>query len=186
MKTFTFLVDQMKRCDLISQLQSDELNRNLLLTWADNTCYVPMKLKPFLRDEIIKWSDPQLKESVDNVWWDIYGIDAPFDDYYLSYIIGTDSIQATLPLVYSSRFIFTTHFPGSRRMQQFDICTLEEGLILWANSINFLNRKQRKILLKYLLRPKWQPIPVEGLKNVWTVTYKIHYSKLILYIVKGV
>lgn len=186
MKTFTFLVDQIKRCDLISQFQSEELNKNLLLTWADNAFYVPMKLKSFLRDEIIKWSDLQLKKSVDNVWWDVYGIDDPFDDCYLSYIIDTDSVQATFPLTRSSRFIFTTRFPGSRRMHQFDISTLEEGLILWANSVNFLNRKQRKILLKYLPKPKWQPIPVEGLKNVWMITYKIHYSKLVLYIVKTV
>lgn len=185
MKTFTFLIDQMERCDLISQLPAEELNKNLLLTCADNAYYVPEKLKPFLRDEIIKWSNLKTEKGVDNVWWDVYGIDDPFDDHYLSYIIDTDSHQAILPLVHSSRFIFTTHFPGSRRLHQFDICILEEGLFLWANSVNFLNRKQRKILLRYLPKPKWQPLSVEGLKNVWKVVYKIHHSKLVLYIVKA-
>ena len=69
---------------------------------------------------------------------------------------------------------------------QFEANTLEEGLMLWATKIDILNHQQRKILLKYIQKSKNNPVAVEGVKNVWSTSYRIFRSLLTLYIVKTV
>ena len=146
---------------------------------------------------------------INNVWRDIFIIDnlkslysadvakkyhegCDDDKYYklmYSYdvnMIKTDMSNTLFPLSESTTFTFITHIRHYNVSYQFKIDTLEEGLLLWATNLNILNRQQRKILLKYIQKSKNNPESVEGVKNVWSTSYRIFRPLLTLHIIKTV
>ena len=101
-------------------------------------------------------------------------------------MIKTDMSNTLFPLSESTTFTFITHIRHYNVSYQFKIDTLEEGLLLWATNLNILNRQQRKILLKYIQKSKNNPESVEGVKNVWSTSYRIFRPLLTLHIIKTV
>ena len=101
-------------------------------------------------------------------------------------MIETDMSDTVFPLSEKATFTFITYIRNYNASYQFEVTTLEEGLMLWATNIDILNRQQRKVLLKYIQKSKNNPIAVEGVKNVWSTSYRIFRPLLTLHIVKTV
>ncbi|WP_426471914.1 hypothetical protein, partial [Salmonella enterica] len=73
-----------------------------------------------------------------------------------------DMSDTVFPLSEKATFTFITYIRNYNASYQFEVTTLEEGLMLWATNIDILNRQQRKVLLKYIQKSKNNPIAVEG------------------------
>ncbi|MCS2864557.1 hypothetical protein [Bacteroides thetaiotaomicron] len=101
-------------------------------------------------------------------------------------MIETDTSDTVFPLSEKVTFTFITHIRNFNASYQFEASTLEEGLMLWATNIDILNHQQRKILLKYIQKSKNNPVAVEGVKNVWSTSYRIFRPLLTLHIVKTI
>ena len=211
MSTFTFVInDNYKRC-FVHQYQSEILTNDLLRELVHDTSYISSKMKPLLINETMEcYHDKPVKlNRINNVWRDIFIIDnlkslysadvakkyhegCDDDKYYklmYSYdvnMIKTDMSNTLFPLSESTTFTFITHIRHYNVSYQFKIDTLEEGLLLWATNLNILNRQQRKILLKYIQKSKNNPESVEGVKNVWSTSYRIFRPLLTLHIIKAV
>ena len=209
MKTFTFVINANYKHCFVYQYQSEALTKNLLLDLVHNSIHISQKMKPLFIDEIIEWYDPAKQKRVNNVWRDFFLIDdlkalynanlakkyhegCSDDKYYkLMYLydvnmIETDMSDTVFPLPKKATFTFITHFRHYNDSYQFKANTLEEGLMLWATNIDILNRQQRKILLKYIQKSKNNPVAVEGVKNVWSTSYRIFRPLLTLHIIKTV
>lgn len=210
MKTFTFLVNTNYKQFFSAQYQSETLNKDLLIELIHDTSHISPKIKPLLTDEIMEWHDHPVKlDRVRNVWRNLflmndltslYNADVAKkyhegcgdDRYYkLMYLydvnmIETDMSDTVFPLPEKASFTFITHIRNYDIPYQFEVTTLEEGLMLWATNINILNRQQRKILLKYIQKSKNNPMAVEGVKNVWSTSYRIFRPLLTLHIIKTV
>ena len=209
MKTFTFLIDANDKYFYNGQCQSEMLTKELLIDLVLSTKHISHKIKPLFINEIIEWYDPARLPRVNNVWRDfflindlksLYNADVAKkyhegcgDDMYykLMYLydvnmIETDMSDTVFPLSKKATFTFVTYIPNFNASYQFEVNTLEEGLMLWATNINLLNHQQRKILLKYIRKSKNNPVAVEGVKNVWSTSYRIFRPLLTLYIVKTV
>ena len=65
-------------------------------------------------------------------------------------MIETDMSDTVFPLSEKATFTFITYIRNYNASYQFEVTTLEEGLMLWATNIDILNRQQRKVLLKYI------------------------------------
>ena len=209
MKTFTFVINANYKHCFVYQYQSEALTKNLLLDLVHNSIHISQKMKPLFIDEIIEWYDPAKQKRVNNVWRDFFLIDdlkalynanlakkyhegCSDDKYYkLMYLydvnmIETDMSDTVFPLPKKATFTFITHFRHYNDSYQFKANTLEEGLMLWATNIDILNRQQRKILLKYIQKSKNNPVAVEGVKNVWSTSYRIFRPLLTLHIIKTI
>ena len=189
MSTFTFVInDNYKRC-FVHQYQSEILTNDLLRELVHDTSYISSKMKPLLINETMEcYHDKPVKlNRINNVWRDIFIIDNLKSlysaDVAKKYHEGCDTL---FPLSESTTFTFITHIRHYNVSYQFKIDTLEEGLLLWATNLNILNRQQRKILLKYIQKSKNNPESVEGVKNVWSTSYRIFRPLLTLHIIKTV
>lgn len=210
MKTFSFviIVNDNKSC-FVHQCQVETLTNDLVAMIVHETSHIPHKIKPLFINEIMEcYHDrPAKLERVNNVWRDIFLIDDlktlynadvakkyhEGDDrfYELMYrydidMIETDMSDTVFPLSTTATFTFITQLRTYNDIQQFNVSTLEEGLKLWSVSVSILNRQQRKILLKYIQKSKNNPIAVEGVKNVWSTSYRIFRPLLTLHIIKTV
>lgn len=186
MKTFTLIINADNKNFFANQYKSYNLDKELLLKWAREVEYVPQNMRSFLVDEIVEWYEPAALDGVENVWRDLFLIKNNSLFLYVVNIIESDMSDTIFPLKDTSSFTFITYFCNHNRAHQFRVSTLEEGLMLWATSLNVLNKQQRKILLKYIQQSKRNPDVVESLKNVWTTSYKIFRSLLTLHIIKTV
>lgn len=210
MKTFSFviIVNDNKYC-FVHQYQAETLTNDLVTVLVHETPHIPQKIKPLFINEIMECyhDEPVKVNRVDNVWRDIFLIDDLMalyntdiakkyhegDDrfYELMYrydvdMIETDMSDTEFPLAKSATFTFICQLRTYNDIQQFKVSTIEEGLKLWAASVAILNRQQRKILLKYIQKSKNNPVAVDGLKNVWSTSYKIFRPILTLHIIKTV
>lgn len=183
MKTFTFIVKDNYKRHFVCQSQSEELTKDLMIELVHKTSCISSKMKILLLDEIVEWYDPTYLTRINNVWRETYLEDIHFYDIN---IVNTSIDSCLLPLPEKAIFTFITHIRHYNYSCQFEVTTLEEGLMLWATSFKFLNRQQRKILLKYIRKSKNFPKPVEGVKNVWSTSYRIFRPLLTLHIIKTV
>lgn len=209
MKTFTFIIDADDKHYFAHQYQSEALTKDLLLGLVHDSIHISQKMRSLFINEIIEWYDPAKLDCVNNVWRDFFLIDdlktlynadiakkyhegCGDDKYYkLMYLydvnmIETDMSDTMFPLSEKATFTFITHFRHYNDPYQFKANTLEEGLMLWATNIEILNHQQRKILLKYIQKSKNNPVAVEGVKNVWSTSYRIFRPLLTLHIIKTV
>ncbi len=185
MKTFTLVIDADAKRVFASQYPSDTISKELLLTWAHEAVYIPSQMKSSLTKDITKWYEPSRSKWGDNIWRDLYLLD-DFHFLYSVNLIETDMSDTLFPLEENAKFTFITYFSYHNEVQQFSVSTLEEGLLLWATRLSIVNRQQRKILLKYIQKGKKGPLAVEGMKNVWVVSYKVFRPLLTLHIIKTV
>lgn len=185
MKTFTFIIDADYKYCFVHQYQSENLTKDLLVRLVHETNNVSQKKKLPLIDEIEEWYDPARLSYVNNVWRDFFLIK---DIMYLYDVnmIETDMSDTVFPLAEKATFTFIAHIRHYNVSCQFKVATLEEGLMLWATNMRYLNRQQRKILMKYILKSKNFPVAVEGVKNVWSTSYRIFRPLLTLHIIKTV
>ena len=209
MKTFTFIINANYKDCFVHQYQSETLTMDLLTGLVHDSIHISQKMKSLFINEIIEWYDPAKLTCVNNVWRDFFLIDDLMSlynadvakryhegcgdrKYYkLMYLydvnmIETDMSDTVFPLSEKATFTFITHIRHYNASYQFEATTLEEGLMLWATNIDILNRQQRKILLKYIQKSKNNPVAVEGVKNVWSTSYRIFRPLLTLHIVKTV
>lgn len=209
MDTFTFLINANDKYFFNGQYQSETLAKELLIKLVHDTVHISHKIKPLFINEIIEWFDPTKLDHIKNAWRNLflindikslYNIDVAKkyhegcgdDKYYkLMYLydvnmIKTDMSDTVFPLSEKATFTFITYIRNYNASYQFEVNTLEEGLMLWAASVSILNRQQRKILLKYIQKSKNNPVAVEGVKNVWSTSYRIFRPLLTLHIVKTV
>ena len=209
MRTFTFVINANYKHCFVHQYQSEILTKDLLVKLIYDSDHISQKIQPLLVNEVIKWYDPARLKRVNNVWRDIFLIEdlaslyntdmakkyhegcADNMYYKLMYfydvkMIETDISDTMFPLSNNTNFTFITHIRNYNDVQQFKVSTLEEGLKLWATNIDILNHQQRKILLKYIQKSKNNPVAVEGVKNVWSTSYRIFRPLLTLHIVKTV
>lgn len=209
MKIFTFVINANYKGCFTHQYQAETLTRDLLIGLVHDSIHISQKMKPLFIDEIIEWYDPAKLSYVNNVWRDFFLIDnltslynadvaKKYHEgcgdrmyYKLMYLydvnmIETDMSDTVFPLPKKTTFTFITHIRHYNASYQFEVTTLEEGLMLWAKNIDILNHQQRKILLKYIQKSKNNPVPVEGVKNVWSTSYRIFRPLLTLHIIKTV
>lgn len=209
MKTFTFIIDADDKHYFAHQYQSEALTKDLLLGLVHDSIHISQKMKSLFINDIIEWYNPVKLDCVNNVWRNHFLIDdlktlynadiakkyhegCGDDKYYkLMYLydvnmIETDMSDTMFPLSEKATFTFITHFRHYNDPYQFKANTLEEGLMLWATKIDILNHQQRKILLKYIQKSKNNPVAVEGVKNVWSTSYRIFRPLLTLHIIKTV
>ena len=212
MKTFTFLVNANDKHCFVHQYQSEMPTNDLFRELVHDTSHISSKMKSLLiRESLECYHDngPVKLDCVKNVWRDIFLIDDLISlynaniakkyhegcgdrKYYkLMYLydvnmIETDMSDTVFPLSEKATFTFITYIRNYNASYQFEVTTLEEGLMLWATNIDILNRQQRKVLLKYIQKSKNNPIAVEGVKNVWSTSYRIFRPLLTLHIVKTV
>lgn len=209
MNTFTFVINaKFKHC-FVHQYEAETLTKDLLIGLVYDSIHISQKMKPLFIDEIIEWYDPARLSYVNNVWRDFFLIDDLTSLYnadvakkyhegcgdrmyyklmfrYDVNMIKTDMSDTIFPLPKKTTFTFITHIRHYNASYQFEVTTLEEGLMLWAKNIDILNHQQRKILLKYIQKSKNNPIAVEGVKNVWSTSYRIFRPLLTLHIIKTV
>lgn len=185
METFTFIIKaDFKHC-FAQQCEAENLTKDLLLELIHTTNNIPQKMKPLFIDEVTEWYEPAKLDCVNNVWRDIFLV--KIIKYLYRYdvnIIKTDISTTIFPLAEKATFTFVTHIRHYNASYQFKAETLEEGIMLWATNIDILNRQQRKILLKYIQKSKNPPVAVEGVKNVWSTSYRIFRPLLTLHIIK--
>ena len=212
MKTFTFLVNANDKHCFVHQYQSEMPTNDLFRELVHDTSHISSKMKSLLiRESLECYHDngPVKLDCVKNVWRDFFLIDDLISlynaniakkyhegcgdrKYYkLMYLydvnmIETDMSDTVFPLSEKATFTFITYIRNYNASYQFEVTTLEEGLMLWATNIDILNRQQRKVLLKYIQKSKNNPIAVEGVKNVWSTSYRIFRPLLTLHIVKTV
>lgn len=209
MNTFTFMINENYKDCFVHQYQSEILTKDLLIGLVHDSIHISQKMKTLFIDEIIKWYDPARLPYVYNVWRDLFlisdlislynaDIAKKYHEgcgdkmyYKLMYLydvnmIETDMSDTIFPLSKKTTFTFITNFRNYNDVRQFEVTTLEEGLMLWAKNIDILNHQQRKILLKYIQKSKNNPIAVEGVKNVWSTSYRIFRPLLTLHIIKTV
>lgn len=188
MKTFTFIMNaDLKHC-FAHQYQSENLTMDLLLGLVSDTDHISKKMKSLLVNEIKEWYDPAELSYVNHVWRDIFIIEDK-SSYLYRYdvnMIETDMSDTVFPLAEKATFTFIAHIRHYNVSCQFKVATLEEGLMLWATNMRYLNRQQRKVLLKYISKSKNFPVAVEGVKNVWSTSYRIFRPLLTLHIIKTV
>lgn len=185
MKTFTSVINANYKHCFAHQYQSEALSKDLLLRLVSETNHISQKMKPLLVAEINEWYDPAKLDCVSNVWRDLFLIDDLWFLYDVN-VIETDMSDTVFPLSEKATFTFITHIRHYNASYQFKVATLEEGLMLWATTNDLLNRQQRRILLKYIHKSKNNPVAVDGLKNVWSTSYKIFRPILTLHIIKTV
>lgn len=187
MKTFTFVVKDNCKRHFVCQSQSEELTKDLMIGMVNDMSHISRRMKYLLLDEVMEWYAPAYLPYVNNVWRDLYLIEIKkcLCLYDVS-MIKTDMSNTVFPLSEKATFTFVTHIRNWNSFDQFEVTTLEEGLMLWATSFKFLNRQQRKILLKYIRKSKNFPKSVEGVKNVWSTSYRIFRPLLTLHIIKTV
>lgn len=211
MKTFTFIINYNYKYSFVHQYQSKVLNNDLLRKLILDASYISLKIKTLLINETMECyhDEPAKISRVNNVWRDIFILDdlkslynadvakkyheGCGDDRYYKlmysydvYMIDTDMSDTVFPLLGNVTFIFITHLRNYNDVQQFKVSSLEEGLKLWSTSVSILNHQQRKILLKYIQKSKNNPVAVEGVKNVWSTSYRIFRPLLTLHIIKTV
>lgn len=212
MKIFTFIINANYKHCFVHQYQSEIPTNNLFRELVHDTSHLSSKMKLLLiRESLECYHDdgPVKLDRVKNVWRETFLIDdlkslynadiaKRYHDgcgdkkyYKLMHLydvnmVETDMSETVFPLSEKATFTFITHFRHYNDPYQFEASTLEEGLMLWAKNIEILNQQQRKILLKYIQKSKNNPIAVEGVKNVWSTSYRIFRPLLTLHIVKTV
>lgn len=211
MKTFTFVINANYKHCFVHQYESEVPSNDLFRELINDTSHISSKMKSLLISETMECyhDEPVKLDCVRNVWREIFIIDdlkslynvdiakkyheGCGDDMYYklmySYdvnMIETDMSDTVFPLSRKATFTFITHIRHYNASYQFEATTLEEALMLWATNIDILNHQQRKILMKYIAKSKNFPVAVEGVKNVWSTSYRIFRPLLTLHIIKTV